>query len=213
MNCSELEILICDYVDGTLAPAERAEVERHLSTCAGCSEMARDGQSAVAFMERAAEVEAPPELITRILFDPPWSNGKGRLVSGIRGRISGILNGVLQPRFVMGMAMTIVSFSMLARFVTPVRQLRPADLQPAKVWAALEDRGVRAWARSVKFYENLKFVYQIQSTLREWQQQQEEEQRQAGDPEPAGRGDDGRKLPVTPPPEQPDTAGEGGEAR
>jgi anti-sigma factor RsiW len=31
MNCAELEVLICDYVDGALAPAERALVERHLA--------------------------------------------------------------------------------------------------------------------------------------------------------------------------------------
>jgi hypothetical protein len=75
-----------------------------------------------------------------------------------------------------------------------VRQLRPADLEPAKVWASLEDRGYRVWTRSVMFYENLKFVYQIQTQLREWQQQQEEEQRASGDTEEAKP--DERKLPV-----------------
>ena len=80
----------------------------------------------------------------------------------------------------MGMAMTILSLSMLARFVMPVRQLRPADLRPSEVWAALDDARQRTWARTVKFYENLKFVYQIQTTLQEWQQQDEEQQ-------PAGR--------------------------
>ena len=38
----------------------------------------------------------------------------------------------------------------------------------------MEDRAVRTWGRTVKFYDNLKFVYQIQTTLREWQQQDEE---------------------------------------
>ena len=90
----------------------------------------------------------------------------------------------------MGMAMTILSLSMLAKFVVPVRQLRPSDLKPAEIWAGVEDRAVRVWARSVKFYDNLKFVYQIQSTLKEWQQQDEE--RQA----PAAKKTDERRLPV-----------------
>ena len=73
MNCAELEELICDYVDGTLTAARKAEVERHLEACPACAEMARDSAAAVAFMERAADVEPPPELITRILFDAPWA--------------------------------------------------------------------------------------------------------------------------------------------
>jgi hypothetical protein len=36
MNCSRLELLIDDYVDDTLAPDARAEVERHLAECADC---------------------------------------------------------------------------------------------------------------------------------------------------------------------------------
>ena len=46
------------------------------------------------------------------------------------------------------MAMTFLSFSMPARYVAPVRQLTPADLQPSKIWASVEDRSYRLWARS-----------------------------------------------------------------
>ena len=42
MTCAHLEIALCDYLDGTLSSAEKAEVERHLSGCAACAEMARD---------------------------------------------------------------------------------------------------------------------------------------------------------------------------
>ena len=73
----------------------------------------------------------------------------------------------------MGMAMTILSFSILSRFV-PMQQLKAADLRPSEVWASLDDRAHRAWARTVKYYENLKVVYQIQTLLRDWQQQAED---------------------------------------
>ena len=69
MNCFELETLLCDYVDGTLAPVQRAEAERHLAQCPGCAEMARDAAAVVALTERAADVEPPAQLVTRILFD------------------------------------------------------------------------------------------------------------------------------------------------
>jgi len=58
----------------------------------------------------------------------------------------------------------------------PVRQYSPSDLRPAAVWAGIENRVYLVWARTVKFYENLKFVYQIQTTLREWQQDQDAQQ-------------------------------------
>jgi hypothetical protein len=192
MNCAELEELICDYVDGTLSAARKAEVERHLEGCALCAEMARDAASAVAFMERASAVEPPPELITRILFDAPWTRkAPARTRSWLGNKLGKLVAPVLQPRFVMGMAMTILSFSILSRFV-PMQQLRAADLRPSEVWHSLDDRAHRAWARSVKYYENLKVVYQIQTLVRDWQQQSEE-QKAANPPEPKT---DDRKLPV-----------------
>ena len=190
MSCAEIEVLICDYVDGTLAAAQKAEVERHLSACPACAELARDSAAAVSFMASAADVEPPPELITKILFDAPWAKEKQKSKS--REWLRALLSPILHPKFAMGMAMTILSLSMLARFVAPVRQLRPADLKPTEVWAGIEDRAVRTWARTVKFYENLKIVYQIQTTLKEWQQQTEEQK-------PAAEKTDERKLPVKPP--------------
>jgi anti-sigma factor RsiW len=196
MNCADIEILICDYVDGTLSPADKAAIELHLADCPACAELARDSAAAVAFMERVSEVEPPPELITRILFDAPWTKGKAKSKSRIW--LTALLSPILQPKYAMGMAMTILSISMLARFVAPVRQPQLSDLQPSKVWAGLEDRAVRAWARSMKYYENLKFVYQIQTTLRDWQQQ-DEEQRPANERKPALPKTDDRKLPVNNP--------------
>jgi hypothetical protein len=194
MNCADVEIAICDYLDGTLTGERKAAVERHLAECPACAELARDSAAAVAFMKRAAHVEPPPELITRILFDAPWNKGRTQ-PKGVRSWIAGILSPVLQPRFAMGMAMTILSLSLLARFVAPVRQLRMSDLEPAEVWAGIEDRAYRVWGRTVKFYDNLKFVYQIQTTLREWQQQGEDQQ-SAPVPEAPERKTDERKLPI-----------------
>ncbi len=196
MNCGELEPLICDYVDGALDAGHRAEAERHLAECPACAELARDCADAVAFMGRAAEVEPPPELITKILFEAPWSSGKKR--PAWRRWAEMIFSPILQPRFAMGMAMTILSLSMLYRFVAP-SPLREKDLRPDRIFATLEDRAIRTWGRTVKFYDNLKFVYQIQTTLREWQDQQKEQQPAAA---PSGGETDERKLPVRTPAEQ-----------
>ncbi len=186
MNCAEAEILICDYA--TLAAAERSALEQHLGECPACAGLARDSAEALAFIERAAEVELPPELVTRILFHAPWDRERRR--SRLPRWLADLRDGFLQPKFALSMALTVLSLGMLARFVVPARQLRPADLRPSEVWAGIEDRAVRAWARTVKFYENLKVVYQIQTTIEEWQQQSAET---APVPKP-----DEHRLPVKP---------------
>jgi hypothetical protein len=190
MTCAEIESLICDYVDGTLPPAGRAEVERHLNGCPACAEIARDSAAAVAFMDRAAAVEPPPELITRILFEAPWNKGKPK-PSAWRRWLAAVFGPVLQPKFAMGMAMTILSLSILLRFVSPA-PMSSRDWRPSRVWASIQDRSAYAWGRTVKFYDNLKLVYQIQTTLHTLQQG--EEQRPAGGDNSEGAPDD-RKLP------------------
>jgi len=51
VNCADVEILLADYVDGTLRAEERFALEAHLAGCAVCAELARDASAAVAFME------------------------------------------------------------------------------------------------------------------------------------------------------------------
>jgi anti-sigma factor RsiW len=172
VNCADVEILLADYVDGTLRPEEKSALEAHLSGCAACAELARDSAAAVAFMERAAVAEAPPELVTRILFEitagPSRAVVKPSLVRRMFGRW---LEQILQPRFAMGMALTVLSFAIIGRS-THVRQLTPADLDPVKVWTAAEDRVVRWYNRGVKYYDSLRVVYEIQTRLKEWADEQ-----------------------------------------
>jgi anti-sigma factor RsiW len=175
MNCADVEILLADYVDGTLAADQKSALMSHLSTCSTCQELADDVSGAVAFMERAANVTAPPELVTRILFEissgPSHVAVKPSWVRRIFGNWLGgkYLEPVLQPRYAMGMAMTLLSFAMLGRFAgIEVRHLTPADLDPVKIWTAAEDRATRTWQRGVKYYESLRLVYEIESRVKEW---------------------------------------------
>jgi hypothetical protein len=185
MTCAELEILLCDYVDGTLHAAGRTALENHLSSCAACKQLSEDVTGVTAFFERVPQAEPPAELLTRILHHAPLGAGAvaERLPSDprpswfrrvFRGLLhGGFTQGWLQPRYVMGMAMTILSFSMLARFahIEP-RQLRPSDLDPVKVWQGIDDHSHRVYDRAMKYYDNLRLVIEIQSRLREWSDQE-----------------------------------------
>jgi anti-sigma factor RsiW len=173
MTCAELEILLCDYVDGTLHGEEKSALESHLAGCSSCTELAKDVAGATGFLERVAIVDPPAELLTRILHEIP--HGRQRAAdrpSWWRRLFGGWVEHVLQPRYAMGMAMTILSFSMLARFtgIEP-RQLNPQDLDPVKIWQSVDDRTHRIWDRAVKYYDNLRLVIEVQSQLKEWTDQ------------------------------------------
>jgi hypothetical protein len=174
MTCADFEVLFCDYLDGTLDARQRRDIEEHRDSCAHCRALAQDVAAAVGFIERAATVEPPPELLTKITFDIPTGGAK----RGWRSWATGWLHPLLQPRFAMGMAMTILSFSMLGRLAgIEVRQLKPSDLHPAAVLSAIDNRVHRTWERAVKYYENLRLVYEVQTRLQEWTRQEDEERK------------------------------------
>jgi len=175
MNCADIEILLADYVDGTLAADRKSAIKSHLSTCKACEELAGDVAGAVAFMGRASEVTAPPELVTRILFEissgPSHVEVKPSWMRRIFGNSIGgkFMEPVLQPKYAMGMAMTLLSFAMLGRFAgIEFRHLSVSDVDPVKIWTASEDRAARTWQRGVKYYQSLRLVYEIESRVKEW---------------------------------------------
>jgi anti-sigma factor RsiW len=174
MDCAEFESTLADYVDGTLGTRERAVVELHAATCASCREFMREVVSSVKLLQRVEEVEPPPELITRIAYQTPQGRTTDDL--DVPGFWTGLkakwLGPLLQPRLAMGMAMTVLSFSMLARCTgVPVQHIQAADLSPAHVLGNLEDRALRTKERLVKNYENLRVVYEIEARLNEMNHQ------------------------------------------
>ena len=173
MTCAELEILLCDYVDGTLRVAEKTALESHLAGCGACGELAKDVAGVTAFIETVAAPEPPAELLTRILHEiPDARQRRTEKPSWWRKLFGGWVNTVLSPRYAMGMAMTVLSFSMIAKFahIEP-RKLTQADLDPVKIWVSIDDREHRVWDRTVKYYDNLRLVIEIQSRLKEWSDQ------------------------------------------
>lgn len=186
MNCAQFESVLCDYLDGVLEAEQRLRVEQHMSVCASCAALARDAAAAAAFLDGVAGVDPPPELLTKILFHAPRTPAVGeRRRWSLKNWLGAGLTPLLQPRFAMGMAMTILSFSLVGRVIgLPQRQLTAADIHPAKIVLAIEEKLQRGWDRAVKYYENLRLVYQIQVQLEQWSMQEEEDRRSraAGSP-------------------------------
>ena len=56
------------------------------------------------------------------------------------------------------------------------RSARPSDLDPVKIWASMDDHAHRTYERAMKYYDNLRLVYDIQTRLEEWTAADEQEQ-------------------------------------
>jgi hypothetical protein len=182
MNCAEFEILLADRIDGTLPADIRAEFAAHMDSCPACAAFAADALSAVSFMDRAAEVEVPPVLLTKILqaTNSGWEltlRGKGA-----RGWINRLFAPVLQPRFVLGAVFTIMSATMLTQCAgVPKTSLGTADLDPVHLWTALDNKTQRVWDRAMKSYESMRLVYEVKTQLSDWSQQQRQDEEAAAD--------------------------------
>jgi hypothetical protein len=153
MRCAELEILLADYLDGAVSGVEKSAVEAHLAVCRSCTELARDAAGAAAFMERAATVEPPSGMVARILADTLSGTRIGPRRSWAERLFGFVSQFVSQPRLAMSVAMVVLSIAMLGR-----------------MWGPAENQVHRAWDRTVKQYENLPLISEIQSQLEDWTQ-------------------------------------------
>jgi hypothetical protein len=183
MQCSEFEIRLCEFLDGTLAGKARMELEEHAAQCGLCAALLADSRAAQRFLSTVEDVAAPPELVTAILYRTHGAWPPAQAASaGWRAWIEPLL----QPRYVMGMAMTILSVSMLYRVAgVEIRQLELGDLNPVQIWANVDNSAHRIWNRGVKFYQNARFVYEI---MTQWRAMQADDA-EAGDAEKAVSGD------------------------
>lgn len=118
MKCREFESLLTEYLDDCLSADERRGMDAHRLSCETCNEDYEESAFAWNLLREAPPTEPPPQLIADIIHDTVGV-GSGMLApaaagGGVWGLLQPVLNPFLEPRFVMGMAMTVVSFSMLS---------------------------------------------------------------------------------------------------
>ena len=55
LTCKEFVEVLTDYLEGALDPAERADIERHIVICRGCSNYAEQMRSTIDLLGRMAD--------------------------------------------------------------------------------------------------------------------------------------------------------------
>jgi Putative zinc-finger len=161
-NCTLTEDRLSDYLDGTLTREEAAAFEAHAATCAKCAKLVADVRGLVTRMQKLEPLAAPPMLVTRIV---NATTGPQKQSAGWKNVLAW-RPAVLQPRFALGLvtvAATILILMYTAGF-TPTRW-KHADLSPGTVLRTANRQAHLTFAKSAKFVNDLRVVYEIQTRL------------------------------------------------
>ncbi|HEV2422845.1 MAG TPA: anti-sigma factor [Candidatus Acidoferrales bacterium] len=158
-SCIQVEERLSDYLDSALAPEERAEFRAHADACARCAPLLAQ-VSHITHSLQALELEpAPPMLVSRIL-DQTLGPRKAKR------QWLGWIPILWQPRFATG-AVTVLATLLIIFHAFGVKpsKLTAADFNPVTIIHRADSRAHLAFARSVKFVNDLRVVYEIQSRL------------------------------------------------
>lgn len=180
IECSQFEALLSEAIDGQLSGAHKQSFEAHARVCAVCGPLIADALAGQQWLKSLEEVEPPAHLLHNILASTSGiSSARLRATTperratgfGERARqwwdsfVTPTAAFVRQPRFVMSFGMIFFSFSLAlsAAGVKPA-DVAKIDLRPA----AIKRTYYTTQGRVVKFYENIRFVYEIESRVREF---------------------------------------------
>jgi hypothetical protein len=194
LRCDEWENLVADALDKTLTAADAAAFARHHGECALCAQMLKETQQGKAWMEYlAVEPELPQGLLEKILartserplladdsaVNPGAGPGAALPVRAVAARPTwhrGVLTPqirqaarqVLEPRLMMTAAMAFFSIALTLNLTgIKLTELRPADLQPSRLRATLTRQYYSTNEQVMKYYENLRLVYEMEARVRE----------------------------------------------
>ena len=190
MQCSEFDALLSQAIDGTLAGERLQAFEAHGRECGVCGPLLREAEAGRSWLESLEEVEPPASLVTNVLLRttglaPGRVGVKASWADRVRGWIELVVSPVVaaarQPRFVMSFGMAFFTLSVtLSILGVRVSDIRHLDLRPSAIRRSYYETS----GRVVKYYENIRFVYEIESRVRQFKQEtapaedQPEEQQQ-----------------------------------
>src|SRR5574340_687930 len=170
MSCSEFEALLAEALDGTLSEPVRQRFQAHRSACALCGPAFAEAESGRRWLRQLQEVEPPANLLHNILvatvgaevIHPAPARETWR--DKLQAWAPRLVRPVLQPRFVMSFGMAFFSLTLLLNITgVKVSDLRYVDLRPS----AIVRNYYETQGRLVKYYENIRFVYELESRVQQ----------------------------------------------
>jgi hypothetical protein len=181
MQCQEFDGLLTDALDGVLTGSRLDRFQAHARACSACGPLFAEVQAGRSWLKDLTEVEPPVSLVTNILASTTgvdtqrlrvnvaaplpritWLEKAQAWASGV---VQPIWTTVRQPRFAMSFGMAFFSLSV----ALSVLGVKPADLRQMSLRpAAIRHTYYNTQARVVRYYENIRFVYEVESRVREF---------------------------------------------
>jgi len=178
MQCAEFDALLNEALDASLTGPKLESFRAHARVCAVCGPLFAEADAGRRWLKSLAEVEPPANLMHNILLattgyeserlpdrakaQASWADA---ITSWLRPVFAPVLSISRQPRFAMSFGMAFFSLSIsLSLAGVKVSDLRRVDLRPS----AIKRTYYETTGRAVKYYENIRFVYEIESRVREF---------------------------------------------
>ena len=183
LQCEEWEALLVDALDGTLTAQDSAAFQLHGETCEACGqllEQAKKGQEWLRFLHE--EPPVPADLMTKILSRTSASATTGQLQTAgapvpipvhkvpfwKQITVHPALRRMADTRLMMTAAMAFFSIALTLNLAgVRVGSIRLSDLKPATMRSNLSRQFYSANARVVRYYDNLRIVYEVEARVRE----------------------------------------------
>jgi hypothetical protein len=179
--CGQWETLLADALDGLLRPEDEATFSAHMAVCPACTALFDEAQRGREWLEfLSPEPEVPLGLLDKILAQtgPGQVEGYGLVTDSSnvlpmtpawqRPGLVGNVRRFAEPRLLMTAAMAFFSLS-LTLYLTGFRlsSVKLADLRPTAVRSFMERRLTMASTPIIRYYDHLRFVYEVESRMRE----------------------------------------------
>jgi hypothetical protein len=176
MQCNEFDSRLTDALDNVLSGTALDSFHAHARSCKACGQLFAEAEAGRNWLKGLEEVEPPASLLNDILASTTGVDSQRlRVAAPVRQpRISWldrvqasvlepIWATVRQPRFAMsfGMAFFALSVGLTVAGVKPA-DLREISLRPT----AIRYTYYHAQARVVRYFDNVRYVYEVQAALR-----------------------------------------------
>ena len=179
--CGQWETLLAEALDGLLRPEDEATFSTHMASCANCTtlfEEARQGREWLEFL--SSEPEVPAGLLDKLLAQTGPGQVAGFGLATSAGNVVPItpawqrpgfmarIRRFAEPRLLMTAAMAFFSIALTLN-LTGVRlsHIRLSDLKPTSMRMYVERQFTTASTPIIRYYDHLRFVYEVQSRMRE----------------------------------------------
>jgi len=173
MQCAEVEALLSEALDGALHGPTLEAFEAHQQGCATCRSMVDEARAGMSLLRGLDEAEPPHNLVHNILAQTIGALPSEHTIAKprgegwrekLKGRLVPIFAPVVTPRFAMSFGTAFFVITMLLGIAgfhfTDVRHWDLSANGIRKTYYATE-------ARAMRYYENMRLVYEIESRVRD----------------------------------------------